>query len=88
LIIILTRLSKGFNWHTATFDSFCLDSGSKKVDKSLGKSLQGIQLGTRAATAVFMYSFSGGHENGAMMRPLDSDRTSSQVKNGIRSKGD
>ncbi len=42
-----------------------VDSGATKVDKSLGKSLQGIQPGTRAATAVFMYSFSGGHENGA-----------------------
>lgn len=42
-----------------------VDSESKKVDKSLGKSLQGIQLGTRTATAVFMYSFSGGYENGA-----------------------
>lgn len=41
------------------------DSGAKKIDKSLGSSLQGIRLGTRTATTVFMYSFSGGPEKGA-----------------------
>lgn len=41
------------------------DSGSKKVDKSIGKSIQGLQLATRASTSIFMYSFSGGQEAGA-----------------------
>jgi hypothetical protein len=41
-----------------------MDSGSKKVDKSLGKSFQGLKVATRAATSTFMYSFSGGIEKG------------------------
>jgi hypothetical protein len=52
-----------------------VDSGARKVDKSLGKSLQGIQLGTRAATAVFMYSFSGGLENGATISEIKRSAT-------------
>ena len=51
------------------------NSGSKKVDKSLGKSLHGIQLGTRTATAVFMYSFSGGYENGATVSEIKRSAT-------------
>jgi len=39
-------------------------SGSKKVDVSLGDAYRGLSLGTRAATTIFMYSFSGGQEHG------------------------
>jgi hypothetical protein len=39
-------------------------SGSKKVDESLGKSFTGLKIGTRAATSIFMCSFSGGIERG------------------------
>jgi hypothetical protein len=42
-----------------------LDSGSKKVDASLGKSYRGLHIGTRAATSIFLYSFSGAQEKGA-----------------------
>jgi len=41
------------------------DSGAKKVDTSLGPSYLSFRLGTKIATTFFMYSFSGGHENGA-----------------------
>jgi hypothetical protein len=40
------------------------NSGSKKVDESLGKSFRGLKIGTRSATSIFMYSFSGGIERG------------------------
>ena len=51
------------------------DSGAKKVDKSLGKSLQGIRLGTRTATAAFMYFFSGGQEKGASIHEIKRSAT-------------
>ncbi|MFQ5964569.1 MAG: DUF499 domain-containing protein [Candidatus Scalinduaceae bacterium] len=41
------------------------NSGSKKVDTSLGDAYQGLNLGTRTATTIFLYSFSGGLEHGA-----------------------
>jgi hypothetical protein len=40
------------------------EAGAKKVDRSLGGAYQGLSLGTRAATAIFMGSFSGGQERG------------------------
>ena len=41
------------------------ESGAKKVDMSLGNAYKGLNLGSRAATTVFLYSFSGGIEKGA-----------------------
>ena len=41
------------------------DAGAKKVDISLGDAYKGLRLGSRAATTVFLYSFSGGTEQGA-----------------------
>ncbi|HEC56833.1 MAG TPA: ATP-binding protein [Candidatus Syntrophoarchaeum butanivorans] len=38
------------------------DANAKKVDKSVGMSYQGLNLGTKLATAVFLYSFSGGEK--------------------------
>ncbi len=35
------------------------NSGSKRVDENLGSSYRGLKLGVRAATTIFMYSFSG-----------------------------
>jgi hypothetical protein len=35
------------------------ESGSKRIDRSLGKSFQGLMIGTRTSTSIFMYSFSG-----------------------------
>lgn len=53
------------------------DSGARKVDRSLGKSLEGLRIGTRAATTIFMYSFSGGHENGAHVAEIRRSATTS-----------
>ena len=36
------------------------ESGAKKVDLGLGDAYKGLKLGSRAATTVFLYSFSGG----------------------------
>lgn len=41
------------------------DSGARKVNTELGKAYQGLSLGSRVATTIFMYSFSGGTERGA-----------------------
>ncbi|MFN4131726.1 MAG: DUF499 domain-containing protein, partial [Caldimicrobium sp.] len=38
------------------------DSGSKKVDRELGSSYYPYSFGTKIATTIFMYSFSGGPE--------------------------
>ena len=43
------------------------ESGAKKVDLSLGNAYKGLKLGSRAATTVFLYSFSGGMEKGATL---------------------
>lgn len=40
------------------------DSGALRVDRKVGDSYKGLRLGTRTATTIFMYSFSGSHENG------------------------
>lgn len=41
------------------------DAGAKKVDRSLGDAYTPYSFGTAAATAIFLYSFSGGPERGA-----------------------
>ncbi len=41
------------------------DSGAKKVDKELGEAYSKFSFGTKCATTIFMYSFSGGPEKGA-----------------------
>ncbi|MDM7202673.1 MAG: DUF499 domain-containing protein, partial [Thermodesulfobacteriaceae bacterium] len=46
------------------------DSGSKRVDKSLGDAYRPFSFGTKIATAIFMYSFSGGPERGASTQDL------------------
>jgi hypothetical protein len=43
------------------------DAGAKKLDASLGSAYQGLKFGSRTATTVFLYSFSGGHEKGATL---------------------
>jgi hypothetical protein len=54
-------------------------SGSKLVDLDLGKSYRGLKIGTRASTAVFLYSFSGGPEKGAYLN--DVKRAASTLDN-------
>lgn len=46
------------------------NSGSKRIDNNLGSSYQGLQLATRAATTIFMYSFSGGPEKGITLTEI------------------
>jgi len=43
------------------------EAGAKKVDGELGPSYRGLRLGTRVATSIFLYSFSGGVERGATL---------------------
>lgn len=38
------------------------NANSKKVDKKAGVAYQGLKLGTKLATAIFLYSFSGGEK--------------------------
>ena len=42
-----------------------INSGSRIVDDSIGDAYQGLKIGTRSSTAIFMYSFTGGSEKGA-----------------------
>ncbi|PWV37728.1 MAG: AAA family ATPase [Desulfurococcaceae archaeon] len=46
------------------------DASAKKVDKSLGKAYETFKLGTKAATAIFLYSFSGRGEVGATLEEI------------------
>jgi hypothetical protein len=50
-------------------------AGAQKVDLSLGTTFQGLKLGTRAATTIFMYSFSGGSEHGATIGEIKRSAT-------------
>jgi hypothetical protein len=51
------------------------DSGSRKVDESLGKSFRGLKIATRVATSIFMYSFSGGVEKGCHLGEIKRSAT-------------
>ncbi|MEM2203699.1 MAG: DUF499 domain-containing protein [Sulfolobales archaeon] len=41
------------------------DAGARRVDADLGKAYLAYRFGTRVATTIFLYSFSGGVERGA-----------------------
>ncbi|RMF28240.1 MAG: ATP-binding protein [Chloroflexi bacterium] len=43
------------------------EAGARKVDRELGAAYRGLRLGTRVATSIFLYSFSGGVERGATL---------------------
>ncbi|MEM2890800.1 MAG: DUF499 domain-containing protein, partial [Candidatus Hadarchaeum sp.] len=49
--------------------------GASKVDLALGKAHRGLRLGTRAATAIFLYSHSGGQEHGATLGEIKRNAT-------------
>lgn len=51
------------------------ESGAKKVNANLGRANQGLRLGERVATAVFMYSFSGGLERGVTLVEIKRNAT-------------
>jgi len=50
------------------------DAGAKKVDVGLGDAHKGLKLGSRAATTIFLYSFSGG-EKGANLSEIKRSAT-------------
>ena len=60
---LLKHIGAEFNSIIAA-DITDVEAGSKKVDGSLGNAYQGLKLGSRTATTVFLYSFSGGTEQG------------------------
>ena len=51
------------------------DAGAKKVDAGLGDAYKGLKLGSRAATTIFLYSFSGGTEKGANLGEIKRSAT-------------
>ncbi len=53
-------------------------SGAKKIDDSVGKSFRGLLLGTRSATCIFLYSFSGGQEKGAHIGEIKRSATTTE----------
>jgi len=46
------------------------NAGARRVDAEMGASLRGLALGTRAATAIFLHSFTGAGEAGATMAEI------------------
>jgi hypothetical protein len=52
------------------------ESGSKKADRSLGSAYQGLKLGKRTGTTIFLYSFSGGTEKGTTIAEIKRSATS------------
>jgi len=51
-------------------DITSVDAGAKKVDRSLGDAYTSFSFGTKAATSIFMYSFSGGVDRGATINEV------------------
>ena len=43
------------------------DAGARLADVALGDALRNLALGTRTATSIFLYSFTGGQERGATL---------------------
>ena len=75
---LLKHIGSEFNSIIAA-DITDVTAGSSKVDLSLGKAYQGLKLGTRAATTIFLHSFSGGYEHGATLGEIK--RSSTTVDN-------
>ncbi|WP_178139398.1 DUF499 domain-containing protein [Rhodothermus profundi] len=53
-------------------------AGARKVDQELGDAYRWLRLGTRAATTVFLHSFSGGTERGATLGEVKRHATTLQ----------
>ncbi len=71
---LLKHIGSEFNGIIAA-DITDKDSGSKKVDVSLGNAYQGLKLGTRATRTIFLYSFSGGQIHGATISEIKRSAT-------------
>ena len=54
------------------------NSGSQKVNVALGSAYHGLTIGTRTATTIFMYSFSGGQEHGTTLGEIKRSATTLQ----------
>jgi len=54
------------------------ESGAQKINNLLGKSYQGLKIGTRTATTMFLYSFSGGQEHGTSLGEIKRSATTMQ----------
>ena len=46
------------------------DSGTRRTNPELGRAYQNLNIATRAAQTIFMYSFSGGREHGATLTDI------------------
>ena len=59
------------------------EAAARKVSSMLGKSYQGLQLGERANTTIFMYSFSGGPERGANLNEVKRNATTLETPSAV-----
>jgi len=71
---LLKHIGSEFNSVLAA-DITDVDSGASSVDRALGKAHRGLRLGSRAATAIFLYSHSGGQERGATLGEIKRNAT-------------
>ncbi|MEK9149257.1 MAG: DUF499 domain-containing protein, partial [Candidatus Desantisbacteria bacterium] len=74
---LLKHIGAEFNSVIAA-DVTDVEAGSKKVDMSLGRVYQGLSLGTRTATTIFLYSFSGSQERGTTSGEIKRSATTIQ----------
>jgi hypothetical protein len=73
---LLKHIGSEFNSVLAA-DITDVTAGASKVDLTLGKAHQGLRLGTRAATSIFLYSHSGGQESGTTLGEIKRNATTS-----------
>ena len=66
---LLKHIGMQFNGVIAA-DITSPESGAAKINANLGKAYQGLKLGERVTTAIFMYSFSGGTERGVTLTEI------------------
>jgi hypothetical protein len=71
---LLKHIGSEFNSVLAS-DITDVTAGASKVDLALGKAHQGLRLGTRSATSIFLYSHSGGQERGATLGEIKRNAT-------------
>jgi len=71
---LLKHIGSEFNSVLAA-DITDVTSGASKVDLALGTAHRGLRLGNRAATAIFLYSHSGGQEHGATLGEIKRNAT-------------
>ncbi len=66
---LLTHIGSEFNG-VIDADITGSSAGAKRVNQKLGQAYQGLSLGIRVATTIFMYSFSGGSVRGATLNEI------------------